>query len=43
MDLGEAMRESNELMGASIASEDIKEGVMSYIERRAPNFKRVTG
>lgn len=42
MELGDAMRESNEWMAASLNADDFKEGVNSFVERRAPNFKRVT-
>ena len=42
MPLGEAMQETNEWMAASLKREDFKEGVRSFIERRPPQFKRVT-
>lgn len=42
MELGDAMRESNAWMEASLETEDVKEGVSSFVERRAPNFRRVT-
>ena len=42
MELGDAMRESNELMAASLKQDTFKEGVESFVERRPPNFKRVT-
>jgi len=42
MSLGDAMRESNELMAHSLKQDDFKEGVASFVERRPPNFKRVT-
>ncbi|GAB5487528.1 MAG: enoyl-CoA hydratase [Parasphingorhabdus sp.] len=41
MELGESMIESNKLMEASLTSDDVKEGVSSFAERRTPNFKRV--
>lgn len=41
MPLAEAMRETNEWMADSLKQEDFKEGVSSFVERRAPNFKRV--
>ena len=41
MELGEAMIESNQWMDESLKSEDFKEGVSSFIERRKPNFKRL--
>lgn len=42
MSLGDAMRESNEWMAHSLKQDDFKEGVASFVERRPPNFKRVT-
>lgn len=42
MGLGESLRESNEWMAESLQREDFREGVRSFIERRPPNFKRVT-
>lgn len=42
MELGDAMRESNEWMEASLEAPDLKEGVMSFVERRAPKFRRVS-
>ena len=41
MELREAMIESNQWMDESLKSEDFKEGVSSFIERRKPNFKRL--
>ena len=41
MELREAMIESNQWMNESLKSEDFKEGVSSFIERRKPNFKRL--
>ena len=41
MELGEAMIESNQWMDESLKSEDFKEGVSSFIERRKPHFKRL--
>ncbi|MGD8418567.1 MAG: enoyl-CoA hydratase-related protein, partial [Pseudomonadales bacterium] len=43
MELGEAMTESNEWMAESLEREDFREGVRSFIERRAPEFKRLGG
>ena len=42
MELAEAMQESNEWMASSLKADDFKEGVNSFVERRAPNFSRVT-
>ena len=42
MNLEDSMKESNEWMAASLKRDDFKEGVNSYVERRAPNFKRVS-
>ena len=41
MSLGEAMRETNTWMAASLEREDFREGVRSFIEKRPPNFARV--
>jgi enoyl-CoA hydratase/carnithine racemase len=41
MQLGEAMRETNDWMAASLKRDDFKEGVRSFIEKRPPNFQRV--
>ncbi|MBA59463.1 MAG: enoyl-CoA hydratase [Gammaproteobacteria bacterium] len=43
MELGEAMKESNQWMDESLKREDFKEGVSSFIERRAPKFRRIEG
>ncbi len=42
MQLEDAMNETNEWMAASLKRDDFKEGVDSFVERRPPNFKRVT-
>lgn len=42
MELEDAMNETNEWMAASLEQDDFKEGVNSFVERRPPNFKRVT-
>jgi enoyl-CoA hydratase/carnithine racemase len=39
--LGKALEESNALMTESLRREDFKEGVASYLEKRAPRFRRV--
>lgn len=39
--LHDAMVESNEWMGESLKREDFKEGVASFVERRAPSFRSV--
>lgn len=41
MQLGEAMRETNDWMAASLQRDDFREGVHSFIEKRPPNFERV--
>jgi enoyl-CoA hydratase/carnithine racemase len=40
-ELGEAMAESNQWMDESLARGDFKEGVASFVEKRAPRFQRV--
>ena len=42
MGAGDALRESNELMAESLRRDDFKEGVASFVERRAPKFERVS-
>ncbi len=39
--LGDAMRESLRLMEESLKRDDFKEGVASYVEKRAPRFERL--
>ena len=41
MELGDAMRETNDWMAASLQRDDFREGVRSFIEKRPPNFERV--
>lgn len=41
MSLGEAMRETNKLMAESLVRNDFKEGVRSFIEKRAPEFSKI--
>jgi len=43
LDLASALRESNELMMASLKRADFKEGVTSFVERRAPRFEALGG
>jgi len=38
LDLAAALRESNELMAASLGRPDFREGVASFVERRPPRF-----
>ena len=40
-DLGESMLEDNQWMGDSLAEDDFKEGVASFVEKRPPNFAKV--
>ncbi|MFM7120829.1 MAG: enoyl-CoA hydratase-related protein [Gammaproteobacteria bacterium] len=40
--LGDALRESNTWMDESLKREDFREGVHSFLERRPPNFRRVS-
>ena len=39
---GESMKETNDWMAISLKHSDFKEGVRSFIEKRPPNFERVT-
>ncbi len=41
--LHEAMQESLQLMSESLARDDFKEGVASFVEKRPPRFARITG
>ena len=41
--LGDAMEESNRLMTESLRRNDFKEGVDSYLEKRPPEFERISG
>ena len=41
-ELGEAMSESTVWMDESLARSDFKEGVESFVERRPPNFEKIT-
>ena len=40
-ELGGAMLESNAWMAESVAREDFKEGVASFVEKRPPNFQKI--
>jgi enoyl-CoA hydratase/carnithine racemase len=41
MSLGDAMKESDQLMAASTAHDDFKEGVASFMEKRLPDFEKL--
>jgi enoyl-CoA hydratase/carnithine racemase len=41
-ELGEAMRDTNHMQDVSVQGPDFQEGIASFLERRAPNFPRVT-
>jgi enoyl-CoA hydratase/carnithine racemase len=40
-ELGEAMDESTRWMDESLQHDDFKEGVASFVERRAANFSKI--
>ena len=40
-ELGESMEESNLWMDESLARNDFKEGVASFLEKRAPDFQKI--
>ena len=40
-ELGESMDESTRWMDESLARDDFKEGVQSFVEKRSPNFQRI--
>ena len=40
--LGDAMQETNDWMAQSLEREDFREGVRSFIEKRPPEFRRVS-
>ena len=40
-ELGEAMDESTRWMDESLARDDFKEGVASFVQKRPPNFARI--
>lgn len=41
MSLGQAMKETEVLMEKSLAHDDFKEGVASFLEKRPPNFSKI--
>tara|TARA_E500000331_G_C17143320_1_gene663769 strand:+ start:178 stop:1035 length:858 start_codon:yes stop_codon:yes gene_type:complete len=40
-ELGDAMRESNAWMAESVARQDFKEGIASYVQKRPPQFQKI--
>ena len=40
-ELGDAMDESTRWMDESLARDDFKEGVASFVQKRPPNFARI--
>ena len=40
-ELGDAMRESNAWMAESIARQDFKEGIASFVQKRPPKFQKI--
>lgn len=43
MQLGESVTESNAWMADSLRRDDFREGVRSFLEKRPPQFKRISG
>ena len=43
MQLGESVTESNAWMAESLRRDDFKEGVRSFLEKRPPQFRRISG
>lgn len=41
MSLGEAMRDTDRLMKESLVHDDFKEGIASFVEKRAPKFSKI--
>jgi len=42
MSLGQAMQESDKMMAISTAHDDFKEGVASFVDKRAPSFQKIS-
>ena len=40
-ELGDAMRESNAWMAESVARQDFKEGIASFVQKRPPKFQKI--
>ena len=40
-ELGDAMRESNAWMAESVARQDFKEGIASFVQKRPPKIQKI--
>ena len=43
LSVDDALRESERVMNEALDHPDAKEGVVSFLERRPPNFERLSG